>query len=180
MLNQTNSYGKRKDNSNFEYPLLRKTACKIILDIPTNEEINLSPNKFALPQDNQLNNLENPGSVANENNPISPSEVTRNNGSSNSTNQNPPQNQLPPPIMLFVEKNYKVQMAAITKEFPKIRSRLTGDFLKLYTDSSEERRLVVQLLKKLRYQFYTNKAKAERPIKLVIKYLATRQKELTS
>ncbi|GFW35905.1 hypothetical protein TNCV_1927361 [Trichonephila clavipes] len=55
MLNQTNSYGKRKDNSNFEYPPLRKTARKIILDIPTNEEINLSPNKFALPQDNQLN-----------------------------------------------------------------------------------------------------------------------------
>ncbi|GFW35904.1 hypothetical protein TNCV_1927351 [Trichonephila clavipes] len=73
--------------------------------------------------------------------------------------------------MLFVEKNYKVQMAAITKEFPKIRSRLTGDFLKLYTDSSEERRLVVQLLKKLRYQFYTIKAKAERPIKVVIKGL---------
>ncbi|GFW76905.1 PRE_C2HC domain-containing protein [Trichonephila clavipes] len=73
--------------------------------------------------------------------------------------------------MLFIEKNYKVQMATITKEFPKIRSRLTGDFLKLYTDSSEERRLVVQLLKKLRFQFYTIKAKAERPMKVVIKGL---------
>ncbi|GFW79516.1 putative RNA-directed DNA polymerase from transposon X-element [Trichonephila clavipes] len=73
--------------------------------------------------------------------------------------------------MLFVEENYKVQMAAITKEFPKIRSRLTGDFLKLYTDSAEERRLVVQLPERLKFQFYTIKAKAERPIKVVIKGL---------
>ncbi|GFW32587.1 nucleic-acid-binding protein from transposon X-element [Trichonephila clavipes] len=73
--------------------------------------------------------------------------------------------------MLFVEENYKVQMAAITKEFPQIRSRLTGDFLKLYTDSAEERRLVVQLLKRLKFQFYTIKAKAERPVKVVIKGL---------
>ncbi|GFU85827.1 nucleic-acid-binding protein from transposon X-element [Trichonephila clavipes] len=62
-------------------------------------------------------------------------------------------------------------MAAITKEFPKIRSRLTGDFLKLYTDSAEERCLVVQLLKRLKFQFYTKNAKAERPIKVVIKGL---------
>ncbi|GFT98644.1 uncharacterized protein TNCV_3829371 [Trichonephila clavipes] len=67
--------------------------------------------------------------------------------------------------MLFVKENYKVQMAAITKEFPKIRSRLTGEFLKLYTDSAEERRFVVQLLKRQKIPIYTIKAKAERPIK---------------
>ncbi|GFX15664.1 hypothetical protein TNCV_2131501 [Trichonephila clavipes] len=121
-----NNSGKRKVN--FEYPPLRKTARKIILDIPDNEEINLSPNKFALPQGAQINNLENTGPVASGSNLASPREVTTNNGSNNSANQNAPQNQLPPPIMLFVEENYKVQMAAITKEFPKIRSRLTGDF----------------------------------------------------
>ncbi|GFW90793.1 hypothetical protein TNCV_2417881 [Trichonephila clavipes] len=156
-----NNSGKRKDNSNFEYPPLRKTARKIILDIPDNEEINLSPNKFALPQGAQINNLENTGPVANGSNLASPREVTTNNGSNNSANQNAPQNQLPPPIMLFIEENYKVQMAVIFKEFPKIRSRLTGYFLKLYTDSAEERRLVVQLLKRLKFQFYTIKAKAE-------------------
>ncbi|GFS91121.1 nucleic-acid-binding protein from transposon X-element [Trichonephila clavipes] len=96
---------------------------------------------------------------------------TRNIESNNSTYQNTAQNPSPPPVMLFVEENYKIQMSAITKEFPKIRSRLTGDFLKLYTDSSEERRLVVQLLKKLKFQFYAIKAKADRPIKVVIKGL---------
>ncbi|GFX97615.1 RNA-directed DNA polymerase from mobile element jockey [Trichonephila clavipes] len=71
-------------------------------------DINLSQNKFELPQGTHFNNLENSGPVANENP----------NGSNNSASQNAQQNQLPPPIMLFVEKNYKAQMAAITKAFP--------------------------------------------------------------
>ncbi|GFS64448.1 nucleic-acid-binding protein from transposon X-element [Trichonephila clavipes] len=62
-------------------------------------------------------------------------------------------------------------MAVITKKFPKIRSRLTGDFLKLYTDTVEERRIAVQFLRERKFQFYTIKSKAERPIKVVIKGL---------
>ncbi|GFY29274.1 hypothetical protein TNCV_4724021 [Trichonephila clavipes] len=62
-----NYSGKKKDNSNFEYPPQRKTARKIILDITDNEELNLSPNKFALPQGAQLKNFENSGPVANGN-----------------------------------------------------------------------------------------------------------------
>ncbi|GFW75024.1 hypothetical protein TNCV_2678921 [Trichonephila clavipes] len=81
-----NNSGKRKDNSNFEYPQLRKNARKIILDIPDNEEINLSPNKFALPQGAQINNLENTGPVASGMNLASPREVTTNKGSNNSAN----------------------------------------------------------------------------------------------
>ncbi|GFX09283.1 nucleic-acid-binding protein from transposon X-element [Trichonephila clavipes] len=148
----------------------RKTARKKILENTDNEEINLSQNKFELPQGTHFNNLENSGPVANENP----------NGSNNSASQNTPQNQLPPPIMLFVEKNYKAQMAAITKAFPKIRSRLTGEFLKLYTDSAEERHMAVQHLKLLKFQFYTIKSKAERPIKVVIKGLPrnTNQEEI--
>ncbi|GFU75267.1 nucleic-acid-binding protein from transposon X-element [Trichonephila clavipes] len=158
----TNNSGKRKEISNFEYPPQRKTAKKIVLENTVNDELNLSQNKFELPQGAHFNNLEDSGPVENENNP---------NGSKNSTSQNAPQTQLPPPIMLFVEENYKAQMAAITKAFPKIRSRLTGEFLKLYTDSAEERRMAVQHLTMLDFQFYTIKSKAERPIKVVIKGL---------
>ncbi|GFW70590.1 PRE_C2HC domain-containing protein [Trichonephila clavipes] len=167
---ETNYSGKRKEISNFEYPPQRKTARKVILENTDNEDINLSQNKFELPQGTHFNNLENSGPVANENP----------NGSNNSASQNAQQNQLPPPIMLFVEKNYKAQMAAITKAFPKIRSRLTGEFLKLYTDSAEERRMAVQHLKLLKFQFYTIKSKAERPIKVVIKGLPrnTNQEEI--
>ncbi|GFU02598.1 uncharacterized protein TNCV_3755161 [Trichonephila clavipes] len=105
----------------------------IVLENTVNDELNFSQNKFELPQGAHFNNLEDSGKVENENNP---------NGSKNSVSQNAPQTQLPPPIMLFVEKNYKAQMAAMTKAFPKIRSRLTGEFLKLYTDSAEERQNV--------------------------------------
>ncbi|GFW69806.1 hypothetical protein TNCV_1884501 [Trichonephila clavipes] len=101
-----NNSGKRKDNSNFEYPPLKKTTRKTILNIPDNEEKNLSPNKFALPQGTQINNLKNTGPVASGSNLASPREVTTNNGSKNSANQNTPQNQLPPPIMLLIEEIY--------------------------------------------------------------------------
>ncbi|GFX66542.1 probable RNA-directed DNA polymerase from transposon BS [Trichonephila clavipes] len=134
----------------------------IVLETTVNDELNLSQNKFELPQGVHFNNLEDSGPVENGNNP---------NGSKNSASQNAPQTQLPPPIMLFVEENYKAQMAAITKAFPKIRSRLKGEFLKLYTDSAEERRMAVQHLTMLVFQFYTIKSKAERPIKVVIKGL---------
>ncbi|GFT94758.1 hypothetical protein TNCV_990391 [Trichonephila clavipes] len=104
LQNQTNNYGERKVNSNFEYPPLRKTARKIILESPNNEETSISPKKFNLPQENQPNNLENPGSVADENNPNSHSEENRNNGS---TNQNPAQNQLPHPSCSSSRKTIK-------------------------------------------------------------------------
>ncbi|GFY34464.1 hypothetical protein TNCV_2821501 [Trichonephila clavipes] len=141
---QNNSYGKRKDNSNFEYPPNRKTARKINLESPDKEEITIvTPNKFNIPKELQPNNVENPGSTTDERNTNS---QRVENGS---TNQVPAQNQLPAPIMLFIDEelSYKAQMAAISKEFPKIRSRLTGEYLKLYTDTAEERRSAVQLLK---------------------------------
>ncbi|GFS51246.1 hypothetical protein TNCV_3533241 [Trichonephila clavipes] len=69
------------------------------------------------------------------------------------------------------KKNYQAQMAAITKAFPKIRSRLTGEFLKLYTDSAEERRMAVQHLQCLTFNSTLLNQKAERPIKVVIKGL---------
>ncbi|GFU30832.1 nucleic-acid-binding protein from transposon X-element [Trichonephila clavipes] len=137
---QNNSYGKRKDNK---------------------EETIVSPNKFNIPKELLPNNVENPGSTTDERNTNS---QRVENGS---TNQVPAQNQLPAPIMLFIDEelSYKAQMAAISKEFPKIRSRLTGEYLKLYTDTAEERRSAVQLLKKLKYQFYTFKSKNRTPHK---------------
>ncbi|GFU32776.1 hypothetical protein TNCV_318211 [Trichonephila clavipes] len=124
---QNNSYGKRKDSSNFEYPPNRKTARKINLESPDKEETIVSPNKFNIPKELLPNNVENPGSTTDERNTNS---QRVENGS---TNQVPAQNQLPAPIMLFIDEelSYKAQMAAISKEFPKIRSRLTGEYLKL-------------------------------------------------
>ncbi|GFV99488.1 hypothetical protein TNCV_5078521 [Trichonephila clavipes] len=148
-------------NFNFEYPP-KKNGKKIVLENTVNDELNLSQNKFELPQGAHFNNLEDSGQSKTKTTPMARKIRPV---------KNAPQTQLPPPIMLFVEKNYKAQMAAITKAFPKIRSRLTGEFLKLYTDSAEERRMAVQHLTMLDFQFYTIKSKAERPIKVVIKGL---------
>ncbi|GFS80301.1 RNA-directed DNA polymerase from mobile element jockey [Trichonephila clavipes] len=173
-INPFQGYTVRADSYSL-YPYGNNVNDSKMANLPTDMELELatqlglhSPSSH---HGAQINNLESTGPVASGSNLASPREVTTNNGSNNSANQNAPQNQLPPPIMLFVEENYKVQMAVITKIFPKIRSHLTGDFLKLYTDSAEERCLVVQLLKRLKFQFYKIKAKAERPIKVVIKGL---------
>ncbi|GFR06903.1 hypothetical protein TNCT_168711 [Trichonephila clavata] len=47
---------------------------------------------------------------------------------------------LPPPIMLKVTLNYRHQMKALTDKLPTIRKRLSGDYLQLYTDISEQYR----------------------------------------
>ncbi|GFU55714.1 hypothetical protein TNCV_1488261 [Trichonephila clavipes] len=85
-----------------------KQACvdALMMRCPTTTQMNPSTSEHSLScttsknhgtGGTHFNNLENSGPVANENQ----------NGSNNSASQNTPQNQLPPPIMLFVEKNYK-------------------------------------------------------------------------
>ncbi|GFS85365.1 hypothetical protein TNCV_75911 [Trichonephila clavipes] len=69
----------------------------------------MSQNKFELPQGAHLNNLEDSGPVDNGNNP---------NGSNNSASQNAPQTQLPPPIMLFVEKKLQSPNGSNNKSIP--------------------------------------------------------------
>ncbi|GFV45532.1 hypothetical protein TNCV_4855541 [Trichonephila clavipes] len=69
----------------------------------------MSQNKFELPQGAHLNNLKNSGPVADGNNP---------NGLNNSASQNAPQNQLPAPIMLFVEKKLQSPNGSNNKSIP--------------------------------------------------------------
>ncbi|GFY59783.1 hypothetical protein TNIN_373401 [Trichonephila inaurata madagascariensis] len=128
-----------KDNSNLEYPPQRKNARKLILDLPTFQQISIFTNKIALPQNANVNNIGNAGNVAQEKNPPDLRTTGMDSGARTSANQNTAQNQIPPPIMLLVPDNCRSKRAAITKEFPKRRSRLTGDFLRLYADSHNEK-----------------------------------------
>ncbi|GFY61105.1 hypothetical protein TNIN_346671 [Trichonephila inaurata madagascariensis] len=107
-----------------------------MLDLPTSQQISIFTNKIALPQNANVNNIGNPGNVAQEKNPPDPRTTVMDSGARTSANQNTAQNQLPPPIMLLVPDNYRSQKAAITKQFPKRRSRLTGDFLRLYAQTA--------------------------------------------
>ncbi|GFV43142.1 hypothetical protein TNCV_2420451 [Trichonephila clavipes] len=52
-FNNNRTSNKRKEDSDFEYPPLRKTTKRQILNIP-NDSISISPNKFSLPSDSNI------------------------------------------------------------------------------------------------------------------------------
>ncbi|GFT58570.1 RNA-directed DNA polymerase from mobile element jockey [Trichonephila clavipes] len=55
-LNSNRISNKRKEESDFEYPPLRKTTKRQILNIP-NDSISISPNKFSLPSDSNIEEI---------------------------------------------------------------------------------------------------------------------------
>ncbi|GFV20160.1 nucleic-acid-binding protein from transposon X-element [Trichonephila clavipes] len=55
--------------------------------------------------------------------------------------------------------------------FPNLRTKTTGEFLKLYTNNHEEYHSLKETIKQLHYQFYVITARNDRPIKVVIKGL---------
>ncbi|GFX60848.1 hypothetical protein TNCV_1311411 [Trichonephila clavipes] len=78
---------------------------------------------------------------------------------------------LPPPVMLSVQKNYIEQMKEITDKLPFVRGKLTGEYLKLYTDTQEQQHKLIHLLEVLDFEFHVIPSKADWPIKIVIKGL---------
>ncbi|GFX08164.1 hypothetical protein TNCV_4783781 [Trichonephila clavipes] len=73
--------------------------------------------------------------------------------------------------MLRISETVRSQMKIINEKFPKIRSRTTGEFIKLYTDNLEQFHELLTFAEKTKFQFYEIKPKNERPIKVVLKGL---------
>ncbi|GFT99856.1 PRE_C2HC domain-containing protein [Trichonephila clavipes] len=147
---------KRKENEEgFITPPLSKVNKRTNNASQLNFEIELS-NKF---QD--LNQETVRTSTGNENN-----ESDKQHPSTSAIPQN-----LPPPVMLKVNQNYTLQMKTITDKLPTVRGKLSGEYLKLYTNSPEQKTELIKLLEILDYEFYAIKSKSERPIKVVIKGL---------
>ncbi|GFT42163.1 uncharacterized protein TNCV_1008421 [Trichonephila clavipes] len=86
-----------------------------------------------------------------------------------SANQKNGSNALPPPLMLKIDKNYRIQVDTIKKIYPHLRLKTTGEYIKLYSNTTEQNRVVRQTLIQLGYRFYVITPKNERPIKVVIK-----------
>ncbi|GFW26040.1 hypothetical protein TNCV_3317121 [Trichonephila clavipes] len=88
------------------------------------------------------------------------------------TSQQPRQgnNPLPPPLMLKITANYRVQVD-IKKFYPNLKLKTTGEYIKLDSDTVEQNRIIAHTLENLNYQFYVIKLKNERSIKIVIKGL---------
>ncbi|GFW07220.1 nucleic-acid-binding protein from transposon X-element [Trichonephila clavipes] len=95
---------------------------------------------------------------------------TANNSESTvSANQRNGSNVLPYPLMLRITNIYRVQVDTIKKIYPHLRLKTTGEYIKLYSNTTEQNRIVRQTFKELGYHFYVITPKNERPIKIVIK-----------
>ncbi|GFT88079.1 hypothetical protein TNCV_3718631 [Trichonephila clavipes] len=146
---------KRKDNDDgFISPSRRQTIKK--------PNLILSPT-FSLETGNKFSNLKDQEIAATSN------DITVNDDSPPTTNAN--KTYLPPPVMLKSSKHIRDHMKVITKAFPKIRSKLSGELIKLYTDNSIVYHKLLQLLDHEKYQYHVITPKAERPIKVVVKGL---------
>ncbi|GFX10478.1 nucleic-acid-binding protein from transposon X-element [Trichonephila clavipes] len=156
---------KRREDSEVEYPPLRKTTKRQIVRIP-NDSISISPNKFSLPSDSNIEEITGSQNAI----PVVTPKPLSATGPTPSDNQNPVST-LPPPVMLKITKTVRSQMKIINEKFPKIRSRTTGEFIKLYTDNLEQFHELLSFAEKTKFQFYEIKPKNERPIKVVLKGL---------
>ncbi|GFW30357.1 uncharacterized protein TNCV_452951 [Trichonephila clavipes] len=78
---------------------------------------------------------------------------------------------LPPPVFLEISNEYRDQMKVLNKKFPALRSKMTGEYFKLYTDTDEQYYDLQQFLENTDYRFFSITPKKDRPIKVVIKGL---------
>ncbi|GFS47196.1 nucleic-acid-binding protein from transposon X-element [Trichonephila clavipes] len=77
----------------------------------------------------------------------------------------------PPPVFLKLEKHYMEQLKTLNEIIPTLRSKKTGELIKLYTNNSHDYELLQDAVEKLKYQFFIIKPKNEWPIKVVVKGL---------
>ncbi|GFV79026.1 hypothetical protein TNCV_3687331 [Trichonephila clavipes] len=157
-LNSNRISNKRKEESDFEYPPLRKTTKRQILNIP-NDSISISPNKFSLPSDSNIEEITGSQNAIPVVTPKPPS------ATGPSGNQNPVST-LPPPVMLRITETVRSQMKIINEKFPKIRSRTTGEFIKLYTDNLEQFHELLTFAEKTQFNFMKLNPKTSAPSRL--------------
>ncbi|GFX85973.1 nucleic-acid-binding protein from transposon X-element [Trichonephila clavipes] len=79
---------------------------------------------------------------------------------------------LPSPVScLGITDSVRSQMKIIIDKYPKLRSRVTGEFIKLYTDDFDQYHELLHFVEKVKFQFCVITPKNERPIKVVLKGL---------
>ncbi|GFY06226.1 hypothetical protein TNCV_2680201 [Trichonephila clavipes] len=122
--------------------------------------------KFNLETQNKFGSLKETTDIAGT------SDTTQNNPqiTKNDTNKFT-SNKLPPLVLLKIEKNFMEHLKALTDAIPTFRSKKSGEYIKLYTNTYEEYRSLNHVLKQLKYQYVVITPKDQRPIEIVIKGL---------
>ncbi|GFV75162.1 uncharacterized protein TNCV_3190111 [Trichonephila clavipes] len=78
----------------------------------------------------------------------------------------------PYPITLKTAKNYRDQLKKISENFPNISIKTTGDYIKLFPKTEEEKGNFAHFLElDKNYQFYVTQPKENKPLKVVLKGL---------
>ncbi|GFX21639.1 nucleic-acid-binding protein from transposon X-element [Trichonephila clavipes] len=156
-LPKVNAQKRKENDDGFVSPSRRQTIKKpnLILSPNFNVETN---NKFSNLNQQEIAGTSNDNTTSNDTPPTT----------------NTPKTYLPPPIMLKTSdetRETREHIKVITTAFPNIRSKLSGELIKLYTNTSIEYHKLLNLLDQHRYQYHVITPKDERPIKVVIKGL---------
>ncbi|GFY48289.1 hypothetical protein TNIN_332381 [Trichonephila inaurata madagascariensis] len=94
------------------------------------------------------------------------SSSTNGNTQVNSTQSNSSQNKnqagtnttkkyLPSPVFLKITDNYRKQIKTLNDRLPALRSKMTGEYFKLYTDTDDQHHELNKILEELNYEFYS-------------------------
>ncbi|GFT36720.1 relaxin receptor 1, partial [Trichonephila clavipes] len=78
---------------------------------------------------------------------------------------------LPPPTMLKITDDLRNQMKILTTKMPYLRNKKAGQYVKLYTDTFDQRDALNAFLDNVKFPHYTITPKTQRPIEVVIKGL---------
>ncbi|GFT97097.1 nucleic-acid-binding protein from transposon X-element [Trichonephila clavipes] len=99
-------------------------------------------------------------------------------GNNKTTQDDTSTKKLPPPVMLKITLIFRDQMKTLTDHMPQLRSKMTGEYFKLYCDTFDQYHELNSILELLKYEFYSITPKSECPIKVVIKGLPKDSKTL--
>ncbi|GFV28616.1 nucleic-acid-binding protein from transposon X-element [Trichonephila clavipes] len=99
-------------------------------------------------------------------------------GNNKTTQDDTSNKKLPPPVVLKISLNFRDQMKTLTDHMPQLRSKMTGEYFKLYCDTFGQYHELNRILELLKYEFYSITPKSEPTIKVVIKGLPKDSKTL--
>ncbi|GFX21436.1 nucleic-acid-binding protein from transposon X-element [Trichonephila clavipes] len=155
--NSKNNSNKRKESDDgFISPSRRQTIKKPNL---------ITNSNFTLEVANVFSNLPDQDIAGTSNSQTNTQENT------SVDNSNQIKKFLPPPGHLLCTNTIRGTMKTINTAFPKLRSKLSCEFIKLYSDNSEQYRKLLHFVEENKFQFHSITPKQDRSIKVVIKGL---------
>ncbi|GFU09296.1 hypothetical protein TNCV_2421711 [Trichonephila clavipes] len=178
-LSKTTAVKSKEKKDGFSSPPTRKLS--------KNKRTNSNPDlNFKINLSNKFNGLENleltiepVAETSTDKTAINLPSIKNLTGNNKSTQDDASTKKLAPPVMLMITLNFGDQKKTLTYHMPQLRSKMTGEYFKLYCDTFDQYHELNRILEELlKYVFYSITPKSERPLKVVIKVLPKDSKTL--